>query len=488
VRRLVALFNMADALFAADPGSNGNVETATSGTVCAAITSVFPETDDDDLARDRWRKVRVFVSAMLAEPALNVFNGCNMLDVEVFARSLIAGVPSETWLDYIDCIQSVVFVWQFLLLVSEQMDASPALSRAVGELLFFACHTDAQALALWESKAGPDAKQFRDQWADASVEKHDAWLASQGVRDAETHVFSAGPSAARVVEQANEVRSGQVWPGRKAVRAFLEDKTAERERKKAADKRAADDAVGKNKGRKKAGEKADVKGKRERKAWDEDDCRHDFPNNILRAPGVLTFMCGCGYIVGFELLRETESPAHVVSSLAQRFKLLPRVVYFDTACQAQRNAMRRVPWLLHQSLTAWFVDRFHRVGHNCSPVFNADQYPDLSRGHDTSGAERQHSIKKKSKNTLTYMTQRRFIVRSRYIAAHNNIRLSQRRQARKLNAAGPLLNEARTSKEIQHHPVETYYHWNIVQHCERDVCACRNEMGEGEAFGLETKV
>ena len=75
----------------------------------------------------------------------------------------------------------------------------------------------------------------------------------------------------------------------------------------------------------------------------EDDCRHHFPDNVLRAPGVLTFMCGCGYIVGFELLRETESPAHVVSSLAQRFVKLPRVVYFDTACQAQRNALRRVP-------------------------------------------------------------------------------------------------------------------------------------------------
>lgn len=427
----------------------------------------------------------MFVSAMLAEPALNVLNGCSILDVEVFSRSLIAGVPSETWLEYIACIQGVVFVWHFLLLMSEKMDASPPLSRAVGELLFFECRTDAQALALWESKASADATAFRDQWADASVEKHGAWIVSQGVRDAATHVVAYESLAARLVEQANEMRSGQVWPGRKAVRAFLEDKTAERERKKAAVKRAADEAAGKKKGGKKAGKKADGKGKKERKVWDEDDCRHDFPENILRAPGVLTFMCGCGYIVGFELLRETESPAHVVSSLAPRCKVLPRVVYFDTACQAQRNAMRRARWLLHQSLTAWFVDRFHRIEHNCSPVFNADQYPELCRGHDMSGAEREHSIKKKSKNTLTYMTQRR--VRSRYIAAHKNVRLSQRRQARKLNAAGPLFNEAKTSKEIQHHPVETYYHWNIVQHCERNTCTCRDEMGDGEAFGLETK-
>jgi len=472
---------------------NGGAAPASSNFIFATVVSVFAPTDDADLELDRWRKVRVFVSAFLAEPALNMFNGCDMLDVEVLARALIAGVPSEVWLDYLDCVQGVVFVWQFLLLMSDHMDASPALSRAVGELLFFACRTDTQALVLWEAKAGEDAKKFKDLWADASVEKHEAWLLSQGVRDAETHVVAIGPSAARVAEQANELRSGQVWPGRKAVRSFLEDYTAERQRKKAADKRAADKAGGKTGGKnggKKGGKGGEKAGKKkERKAWDEDDCRHHFPDNVLRAPGVLTFMCGCGYIVGFELLRETESPAHVVSSLSQRFVKLPRVVYFDTACQAQRNALRRVPWLLHQSLTAWFVDRFHRVGHNCSPVFNADQYPVLSQGHDTSGAERQHSIKKKYKNALTYMTQRRFIVRSRYIAAHNNIRLSHRRQARKLNAAGRLPGEAKTSKEIQHHPVETYFHWNIVQHCEREGCSCREgEIGQGQAFGLETKL
>jgi len=469
-------------------GGDGGAAPASSGFTFSTIASVFPPTDDSDLQLDRWRKVRVFVSAFLAEPALNVFNGCDMLDVEVLARALIAGVPREFWLDYLDCVQGVVFVWQFLLLMSDQMDASPALSRAVGELLFFACHTDAQALVLCEAKAGEDAKAFKQEWAEASVEKHEAWLMSQGVRDADTHVVAVGPSTVRIIEQSNELRSGQVWPGRKAVRAFLEDYTAERQRKKAADKRAADQAGGKKGGKRggKGGTKAGKK--KERKAWDEDDCRHHFPDNVLRAPRVLTFMCGWGYIVGFELLRETESPAHVVSSLAQRFVKLPRVVYFDTACQAQRNALRRVPWLLHQSLTAWFVDRFHRVGHNCSPVFNADQYPVLSQGHDTSGAERQHSIKKKYKNALTYMTQRRLIVRSRYIAAHNNIRLSQRRQARKLNAAGRLLGEAKTSNEIQHHPVETYFHWNIVEHCEREGCNCRaGEIGQGEAFGLETK-
>jgi len=180
----------------ADDDSGGAA--AASAWLCVAILSVFPETDDEDLELDRWRTISIFISAFLAEPALSVFNGCDMLDVEVFARCLIAGLPSEVWLYYLDCMQNVVFVWQVLLLVSDQLHASPLLSRAVGELLLFACRTDAKGLALWEAKAGNDAKQFRDDWADTSVEKVDAWLASQGIRDAATHVFAVGQSAVRV--------------------------------------------------------------------------------------------------------------------------------------------------------------------------------------------------------------------------------------------------------------------------------------------------
>jgi len=202
----------------------------------------------------------------------------------------------------VDCIQGVVFVWQFFLLMSDHMDASPALSRAVGELLFFACRTDTRALVLWEAKAVEDAQAFKDEWVGTSIEKHEAWLVSRGVRDAATHVVAVGPSTVRVIEQANALRSGQVWPGRKAVRAFLEDYTAERQRKKAADKRATDKAGGSTGGKKKGGKDGDKAGKKkERKACDEDDCRHHFPDNVLQAPGVLSFMCGCGYIVGSEI-------------------------------------------------------------------------------------------------------------------------------------------------------------------------------------------
>jgi len=191
---------------------------------------------------------------------------------------------------------------------------------------------------------------------------------------------------------------------------------------------------------------------------------------------VMTFLCGCGYVAGFELLREVESPAHVLAALVPRFKVMPKVVYFDTACQAQRNALRRVPWLLHKTYTAWLIDR---VNHNCSPVFNADHYTTVSRGHDTSGAERQHSINTKSKNSFSYMRQQWFIVRSRYMAAHNRIRLAQRRHFIKLAYDGNHGRRRKVAAEIQHRPVKPFFLEFIVNHCERLYCGCRDGMGEG---------
>jgi len=440
--------------------------------ILCICTNFFPETDDPDVDKDRWMTVRTFISAMLAEPVLNVFGGCDAINVEVLARALIDAVPSAVWIQLAPAVTPVVFVWQFLLLARDAMDASPSLCQAVGELLFFCVTAEEETMPRWEAKAGRAAKDYRKKWQDGDAAVYEEWLQSLGIEPAVSHVVAGAASETRVVEQANEERTGQAWPGREILRAFPEDSTAERQRAKAADKRKDDKP----------------KTKDAKKAWDFDDCRHDYPVSVLRAPGVITFMCGCGYIIGFELLRETESPAHAVAALVQRFKKLPRVVYFDTACQAQRNALRRVPWLMDGYCTAWFIDRFHRCNHKCSPVFNADQFPQLTRGHDTSGAERQHSIKKRSKNSLSYMTQRRFIVRSRFIAAHNNIRVSQRREATAKASATRAKGEAKTAVEIQHNPVEAYYHHYIVSHCELgEGCPCRQEVKHTGPVGLHRK-
>lgn len=41
--------------------------------VCVALADTFPVTTDENETKVRWRKVGLFLSAFLAEPALNIF-------------------------------------------------------------------------------------------------------------------------------------------------------------------------------------------------------------------------------------------------------------------------------------------------------------------------------------------------------------------------------------------------------------------------------
>lgn len=429
--------------------------------------------------------MRLFFSAMLAEPALNVFGGCDLVDVQLLGHALANGVPSSEWLGLAQCVRNVVFVWHFLLLVKRRMDEDPLLAHAVGELILFAASRGPAATDLWETKASEAAKEYRAMWQDTSAEQYQEWAAAQGVEPAVTHIVGHAAVQARILEQAEEERTGQAWPGRKLVRPYPEDATAVRDRRRAARRRRRTPRPVQRRRRRRPNNRLLT---RQRCTWDADNCRHGYPKSLIRGPGVLTFMCGCGYIIGFELLRETESPAHLVAALAQRFVRMPRVVYCDTACQTQRNALRRVPWLLTEEEVSFFIDRFHQCGHVCSPVFEADEYPEISRGHDTSSAERQHSIKKKSKSSLTYMSQHRFIVRSRYMAAYNNIRVSQKREAMAKSVVARAANQALVPLEIQHQTVESYYHKAMVDRCEVTGCNCREGIPAGQSLGLEKKL
>jgi len=89
----VGLSVLAGGLSPADrpkPSAVGEVEE-----VLCVCTDFFPESGDADVDKDRWMTVRPFVAAMLAEPVLNVFVGCDLVDVVVLARALISRASSS---------------------------------------------------------------------------------------------------------------------------------------------------------------------------------------------------------------------------------------------------------------------------------------------------------------------------------------------------------------------------------------------------------
>jgi len=130
-----------------------------------------------------------------------------------------------------------VFVWQFLLLVPSAVNAKPNLCQAVGELMLFCVVAEEETMVRWEFKAKPVAKAYRDKWEVGDAETYREWLLSIGVQQPVTDVVAKRPSKARVLEQADELRTGQSGPGRPVLRGFPEDSTEEKQRAKAAVKR-----------------------------------------------------------------------------------------------------------------------------------------------------------------------------------------------------------------------------------------------------------
>lgn len=191
----------------------------------------------------------------------------------------------------------------------------------------------------------------------------------------------------------------------------------------------------------------------------DDDCRHAFLTHSAFTPGVVSYLCSCGILIGFEVLETAESPAGIVSALTARFPRLPTTVYFDTACQSSRNATRRVPWLVRLSQTSWALDRFHASAHKCSPLFDANNYPERSGMHKTSAAENRHSLNKPLKNHLTYLGQDRFVVQMRLIGAMNNLLILYRRAIGK--------------SDVRHRPLPLFFHSFVASVCEREGCECR---------------
>lgn len=74
------------------------------------------------------------------------------------------------------------------------------------------------------------------------------------------------------------------------------------------------------------------------------------------------------------------------------------------------------------------------------------------------------------------------------MAAHNNIRVSQKRLAKVEGLVARTEGDVIIPEEIQHQPVESYFHKAIVNRCEVRACGCRDGILLGPAPGLEKKL
>lgn len=396
-------------------GTPGNEPSAASdgfkycNTIAAALGSAQLQ---PVVQRERWAIIYDFFRTFVAEPLIGIFSGCAVEQITALAMKLVNGKKAAEWMPKTECVHSLHVVWPALELLSNDMDQDVELCRAFGELLMFAIHTDEHMEHLWRSRMNVQSLRFEAEWSDTDAAKFRAWKARQPVPAHLPSGLTAGPaSLGRAADQAGEVRTGIVFPSLEQVRQHPRDDVAaavariNREKAKTDRKPAA---------KRRRSEMPDG-------GLGDDDCRHAFLTHSSFTPGVVSYLCSCGILIGFEVLEAAESPAGVVATLASRFPRLPSTIYYDTACQASRNATRRIPWLVRLSKTSWALDRFHAPPHKCSPIFDANNYPKRSGLHKTSAAENRHSLNKPLKSHLTYLAQDRFVVQMRLIGAVNNL-------------------------------------------------------------------
>eukprot|EP00168_Porphyra_purpurea_P003779 TRINITY_DN1439_c0_g1_i1.p1 TRINITY_DN1439_c0_g1~~TRINITY_DN1439_c0_g1_i1.p1 ORF type:complete len:335 (+),score=60.72 TRINITY_DN1439_c0_g1_i1:1536-2540(+) len=333
------------------------------------------------------------------------------------------------------------------------MDDDQELCRAMGELLLFSVHTDQHMESLWRCQMNQEALHFEADWTETDATKLRAWKQRQPAGSEQglpSGLTAKSASQNWALDQAAEIRSGVVMPDLDQIRPHPRDDLAAAAARAASDKQQKFDHKKKTKRTRMQMENGGI---------GHDDCRHAFISNSVFTPGVVSYLRPCGVLLGFEVLEIAESPAGVVAALAARFSRLPKTVSFDTARQSSRNATRHMPWLVRISKTAWALDRFQSPQHKCSPLFDANNYPERSGLHKKSETENRHSLNEPLKSHLSYLGQDRFVVQMRLIGAMNNLLILD---LRKLNKA-----------DVRHRPLPSFFYQHFSSNFEREECMCR---------------
>ena len=97
---------------------------------------------------------------------------------------------------------------------------------------------------------------------------------------------------------------------------------------------------------------------------------------------------------------ESEGTSTALSVLVSRFKVLPKICYYDNSCNLAKSVVLRTLWINETCLIV--SDRFHYRGHECNIVCDPESYED-TRFHSTSGAESINQMWNFSKSHIRFL-------------------------------------------------------------------------------------
>ena len=159
-------------------------------------------------------------------------------------------------------------------------------------------------------------------------------------------------------------------------------------------------------------------------------CKKGYKASNTFSPGIFTVQCVCTNpkIIGVSVMMECEGISTALSILLSRFKILPRICYYDNACNMSRSIILRLPWINNTCTVV--CDRFHYKGHICNSVWDPDSHPSC-RIHASSAAESINRLWSLSKSHLRYLDSRNLMaflaMRSVFINVRSMIRAKEKK-------------------------------------------------------------
>ena len=113
--------------------------------------------------RERWRTVRRFLSTFLGQLVLGAFGCLDRVRVRALAVKMVRAQQVEDWRRFAFVVESVGIVWPFLRLVRMGAHTEPLMTRAIAELLIYACDVDALWESEWRRRAPHASTEFESQ-------------------------------------------------------------------------------------------------------------------------------------------------------------------------------------------------------------------------------------------------------------------------------------------------------------------------------------
>ena len=79
-------------------------------------------------------------------------------------------------------------------------------------------------------------------------------------------------------------------------------------------------------------------------------CRKTFSSHQTLSPGMIMMNCQHQICYGFQILRQRESTIGILNLLLTHFKIQPRIIIYDNACNLQKTCViRYVKFTLYTS-------------------------------------------------------------------------------------------------------------------------------------------